>query len=399
MGKRHADLIEESFMKVALAGGKYEKELGRPAINIKEFSDWIISLREHQVQFYLRTLLLQRKAFCGHGMNFGKELYRCSDEWVPRGWVSDFIYHSRNHHPFLQLFFADPLHPLTKFEKFIVFCIPFITTLAGTGIVIHTGSEGTARYIEIFCYSTLPAFAVLKPTFFLLACPCLHRHDVERSDTTKQVVEYLELIGTGAVGIATTMAMGFTGYAIWQFTTSDDPVGFVILWLFSLFVFAMMWFFAKAVTDFNASRCFLRWTRCARFLLSVMSLGMLRIGSWRTEKDHVLAIINSKIEKDGPEELLRSKDELEVLESATENYRNRIRPPFVVPVFDATNLAQERKEDDAMRRKRERNEAITSKARAAAEKKIRRKEAATRMVESSAVADRERNRENWSSFE
>ena len=88
-----------------------------------------------------------------------------------------------------------------------------------------------------------------------------------------------------------------------------------------------------------------------------------------------------------------------MLESATENYRNRIRPPFVVPVFDATNLAQERKEDDAMRRKRERNEAITSKARAAAEKKIRRKEAATRMVESSAVADRERNRENWSSFE
>ena len=49
-----------------------------------------------------------------------------------RGWLSDFAYHTGQHHPFLQLFFTDERHPFDKFEKSIAFFCTFMTTFCGT---------------------------------------------------------------------------------------------------------------------------------------------------------------------------------------------------------------------------------------------------------------------------
>jgi hypothetical protein len=397
-GKQTADPVEESFMKIAMADGKFEKELGRPAINIKEFSKWLLGLREARLLYFKRTCLLSQKAFCGTGFdNTGKERYRCFPEHMPRGYISDFIHFCNNHHPFFQLLYTDDEHPFTENEKRVSFFCCTMTTFAGTGyVIVKDMAAGSDAFLQNFLYATLPTMAMQKLTYYLMACPCTNHDEAKSTDFVNWVLDSLELCGTGASGIAVIISFGFMAFSIWAFTQSDDVAQSIVLWFSSIAQSWVIWFFVQFATTFMPSRKVMHLTKWPRWFISTITFGAVTIGLWQVEKEEVLGIIRRKVEKDGPDSVLLSKDAADIMEMATQNHNNRVAPPFIVPVLDAPpEEMQEHREDEIRLAQEAKHERQYAKARAAAEREMAKRDTRAAALEADAVGTSERQKDFW----
>merc|ERR1712070_59857 len=112
--------------------------------------------------------------------------------------------------------------------------------------------------------------------------------------------------------------------------------------------------------------------------------------------EEVLGIIRRKVEKDGPDSVLLSKDAADIMEMATQNHNNRVAPPFIVPVLDAPpEEMQEHREDEIRLAQEAKHERQYAKARAAAEREMAKRDTRAAALEADAVGTSERQKDFW----
>ena len=391
--KKREDVIEQLFMEIALANGVIEKELGRPAVNEKEFCNFLVGLQQHRIDYYVRSVLIHNKAYCGYGMRPGKEPFRMS--WMPRGWISDFIFYIRNHHPLLLLLYSDKNHPLTRAEKGMIFLCSVMVCFAGTGIVVHMDTEGAACFRDIFCFATLPSIITSNFIFFLQACPCVYHDGAKYGKIRQRIMNCFGALGNGGAAFVFLASMGCFGYALWAFLQSDTPSRYAGLVFVALGQLLTLWILIKFSVDFMPSRRLVKSFGCSFGCISFATCGTIRIGKWHIQKDKVLKSIRTKIEEVGASNLTKHPDDdTDEMEKALIKYKKKMSKPFIVPVFEGTEAKREREEEKDRRIREARFDVVAERSRAAAEKKLgkmRRVEAALE----SPGKEKERNHPHW----
>jgi hypothetical protein len=107
-------------------------------------------------------------------------------EWrlnmLPKGWLSDFWFYTRNNHPLLGIFLADAHHPLLVRDRILIegatLCITFASAYVYRTAVKFTDVEAVFYYYLSFTFAvTIPGLLAFLVLWNSLACPCCQRKE------------------------------------------------------------------------------------------------------------------------------------------------------------------------------------------------------------------------------
>jgi hypothetical protein len=278
-------------------------------ISINEWKTFLAELMRHDVDYLRRKGLAEYRAFFGKkAIEFrprqpdcetaegDQKTYSPLETWIYRfvdaGWLADFWYYQKNHHPLLALFLADPDNPLSRLDRVkIELAVNGYNLFASTIAVVQSDSFVNRIALSIAIVS-LPMLAFRTLLLMLFTCPCLHHRNRYPACCHGCCLRCLR--GTGHT-MGTVYFLGGTALLVLgALTAMRFGSGFVLTWLFSWALSYVLCVLYDLCFPFNCLKTCV-WLR--RHPWRYVCLGAMRfsgLAQWAIERDTVMKALSAR---------------------------------------------------------------------------------------------------------
>eukprot|EP01062_Namystynia_karyoxenos_P073678 TRINITY_DN704_c0_g1_i1.p1 TRINITY_DN704_c0_g1~~TRINITY_DN704_c0_g1_i1.p1 ORF type:complete len:766 (+),score=302.01 TRINITY_DN704_c0_g1_i1:78-2300(+) len=269
-------------------------EDGSGTISALEWNSFIEEVGRKRLAYLEGKAHLTGQCYWGYGSALAGEkgMDPCglvSSKKLPRGWLDDFWYFTKNNHPLIALALVDPDHPLSLNERA---ALEFVTqgfSFMMSGMYDwrdHSGDGGAWDFfwhptVFSIVFVTIPGMILMKVMFMLYTCP-LKTCWVDESSAEPQDIARMHKfhkMGHYTSVLFICGAMLFYALGIFMYfldPSSVDPTR-LQLWLQGRLQAYVMWFVTTLAMPFNP--------------LMAKKIGPIVLGTWELQRRRVRLLL------------------------------------------------------------------------------------------------------------